>query len=185
MKGLLIFSVFLYFLLSGSVVTGVHKAKFSNYNYGVTDDSSHIKILSNYHKINSISELLDSFKGKPAFIDLWATWCSPCFKEFKYSDTLYKFLNEKGIDLIYVSFDKDPEDTLWKNKIKENSLFGNHIRANKLLRDNITTLIWGGIDAYSIPNYLLFDKNKRLLNQHSSPPSTGIKLFKEIESELQ
>jgi len=171
MKGLAIISVFLYIVLSGE--------------YGITNTTNQIKILPNYDKINSISQLLDSFKARPVFVDLWATWCSPCFEEFKYSDSLYKFLKGKGIDLVYVSFDKDKDDTLWRNKLKEYGLFGTHIRANNLLRDNITTMIWGGIDAYSIPNYLLFDKDKKLLNKHSLPPSTGLKLFNEIESELK
>ena len=157
---------------------------YSAVNSMMSKDTDQIKIIANYHQINSIFQLLDTFTGKPVFIDLWATWCGPCFSEFKFSDDLYKYLTKKNIEIIYVSFDKESDDGLWRKKINENKLLGNHILANKLLRDNITTLIWGGIDAYSIPNYLLFDRNKNLLNKHSSNPSTEAKLFKEIEAEL-
>ena len=148
-------------------------------------DNNRIRFIGNSSQISSISELLDSFKGKPVFIDLWTTWCSPCLNEFKFSRPLFDYLNKNGIEIIYVSFDKDSEDNTWRTKINENKLFGNHIRASKQLQDSLTTLIWGGIDAYSIPRYLLFDKNKKLVNMDTSPPSSGLKLFKEIEFDLK
>ncbi len=148
-------------------------------------DSNKIKFIENYSQITSISGLLDSFKGKPVFIDLWATWCSPCLKEFEFSKPLFDYLAKTGVEIVYVSFDKDSEDNLWRTKINQNKLFGNHIRASKQLQDSLTTLIWGGIDAFSIPRYLLFDKNKKLVNIDSSPPSSGFKLFNEIEFDLK
>ena len=159
----------------------------SNKIYGSCLDSNKnpIKIIDNYSKITSVQQLLDSFNGKAVFIDLWATWCEPCLEEFKFSKPLYNFLNKNKIEIIYVSFDKDAEDSQWRKKIKENNLSGNHIRASKLLRDDITTLIWGAVDAFSIPRYLLFDSTKRLVNNDTSPPSEGVKLFKEIEQALK
>ena len=86
-------------------------------------------------------------------------------KEFEFSRLLFDYLDKNGIEIVYVSFDKVSEDNLWKTKINENKLFGNHIRASKQLQDSLTTLIWGGIDA--------------------SPPSSGLKLFEEIEFDLK
>ena len=157
--------------------------KFLDLN--VKTDTSLIKIINNYSDINSISELLDIFKGKSVFIDLWATWCSPCIQEFKFSNSLYDFLNKNRVEIIYVSFDKGPSDILWRNMIQEYKLSGNHVKACKRLRDDFTTLIWGGIDVSSIPHYLLFDKNKSLINKCTSHPSSGQKLFKEIEMALK
>ena len=148
-------------------------------------DSSPIKIVSNYSAITSVSELLDLFKGKPVFIDLWATWCRPCIEAFKFSDSLYKFLEENGIEMIYVSIDKQESDLLWKTRIKEYKLSGYHVLAGKLLRDDFTTLIWGGIDVFSIPRYLIFNKNKILVNNDALHPDSGTALFKEIELALK
>ena len=140
--------------------------------------SSPIIITPNYNKISSISKLLEPYTGKPVFIYLWTTWCEPCIDEFKYSRTLYDFLKSNGIEMLYVSV--DDHDSIWKAKIEEFNLAGNHVRANKILRDSLSTLLWGAPGGYSIPIYLIFDRNGKLLKKNLFEPSSGNKLCKEI-----
>ena len=189
MKGHLIFLVLPIFIFSTILtinknVDDTSRNDISCYS-SLPTDSNKIKFVENSSQITSILGLLDCFKGKPVYIDLWTTWCSPCLKEFEFSKPLFEYLHNRGIEIVYVSFDKDSLDNFWRTKINENKLFGNHIRASKQLQDSLTTLIWGGIDAFSIPRYLLFDKNKKLVNIDSSPPSSGLKLFNEIEFDLK
>ena len=161
------------------------QVKCSQYcNSRESADSSPIQIVKNYSAISSISELLDMFNGKPVFIDLWATWCSPCIQEFKFSSSLYTFLEKNGVVIIYVSFDNDQQDLDWRKMIEDNKLSGYHVRANKKLKDDFTTLVWGSIDAFSIPNYILFDKDKNVVNKSASHPSSSQTLFKQIEKIL-
>ena len=189
MKGLSIFSCITVLIVNSFIANNITSCSLSNSNkinnHSLKNDSNQIRIVTNYEQINSISELLDSFKNKPVFIDLWATWCTPCLEEFKYSKTLYEYLTKNGIEIIYISFDKEKDDLVWRERINANQLFGNHIRASKSLQDSLTTLIWGGIDAYSLPNYLLFNKKGKLINKDTYHPSTEIKLFKQIESDLK
>ena len=189
MKGLSIFSFITVLIVNSFIANNTTSSGLSSSNkinnHSLNKDSNQIRLVTNYNHINSISELLDSFKNKPVFIDLWATWCTPCLEEFKYSKPLYEYLTKNGIEIIYISFDKEKDDLLWRKQINANDLFGNHIRASKPLQDSLTTLIWGGIDVYSLPNYLLFNVNGKLVNKDNFHPSTGITLLKQIESDLK
>ena len=110
----LLFTVAL--LFTNSNFPFVLRSTFNNtiiFTQGIPVIDSNIKIIENYYQINSINQLLYQFKGKPVFIDLWATWCEPCLEEFRYNEQLHSFLDKKQIEMIYVSFDKKEfEDTL-------------------------------------------------------------------------
>ena len=60
---------------------------------------------------------------------------------------------------------------------------GAHIRAGKLLQDDITKAVWNGIDVYSIPHYLLVDQQGSILLRDAPSPkdhnrfNTAIKHF--------
>ncbi len=43
---------------------------------------------------------IGDLKGKPVFLEFWATWCKPCVKNIPHLNDLYKKYNEKGLQFI-------------------------------------------------------------------------------------
>jgi thiol-disulfide isomerase/thioredoxin len=57
-----------------------------------------------------VPALMASLKGKVVLVNFWATWCSPCVKEFPNLVKLQKLYKEKGVAVVFISVD-EPEDT--------------------------------------------------------------------------
>ncbi len=49
------------------------------------------------------------FDGKVVILDFWATWCPPCKKEIPGFIELQKKYADKGLVIVGLSFDYDPE----------------------------------------------------------------------------
>ena len=51
---------------------------------------------------------IESFRGKTVLIDLWATWCAPCVAALPSLAKLANEGKEKGLVLVTVDRDEDP-----------------------------------------------------------------------------
>jgi thiol-disulfide isomerase/thioredoxin len=134
------------------------------------------RFVTNYENIRSLNECLQNFKGKKVYIDIWATWCVSCIKEFKYSQELKNLLKLKNIELLSISLDKDEADKQWKDMIKYYNLAGYHIRVNKELYADLDTRL----DLSFVPRYILVDENGTIIEKYASFPSQ----LKELEKQL-
>jgi thiol-disulfide isomerase/thioredoxin len=56
-----------------------------------------------------VAELKASLKGDVVVVNLWATWCGPCVKEFPHLVKLQKLYEKKGVKVVLISVD-EPED---------------------------------------------------------------------------
>ncbi len=50
------------------------------------------------------------FLGSVVYIDFWASWCGPCAKSFPFLNQLYADLKDKGLKIVGVNLDENPED---------------------------------------------------------------------------
>lgn len=53
---------------------------------------------------------LAQFKGRPVWINFWASWCAPCRAEFPEMDAVYRQYQNRGLVLLAISFNERPED---------------------------------------------------------------------------
>ncbi|MCX2678492.1 redoxin family protein [Galbibacter sp. EGI 63066] len=157
--------------------TKAHPASFAFFS----GDNKQLRIEKTYEN-NNLSLLLETeFKGKPVLVDMWATWCSPCIKEFAHKEELHTFLHNNDISILYVSVDKASAFESWKLAVAKYGLEGNHFFATEKLDSFFPEDF--GVDPYGIgiPRYLLFDKNGTLLDDNLPRPSSGEKMYERIE----
>jgi thiol-disulfide isomerase/thioredoxin len=77
-----------------------------------------------FYDQNSNQVSLSSFKGQYILLDFWASWCSPCIKEFPFLKQAYTNYKSKGFEIVSVSIDKDL--TQWNLAINYYGLFWPH-----------------------------------------------------------
>lgn len=115
---------------------------------------------------------LGDFKGKVIYVDLWASWCSPCREETLPMKELYdKFKKDNRIAFISIAIRDgknewkkalDKDKPTWLQLFDEDDMVG---------RSYVVT---------SIPKFILIDKQGNIVSLDSARPSSG----KEIEEIL-
>lgn len=140
-----------------------------------------------YKKVNSIdiiSIINDNFKDKAVFVDLWASYCAPCFQEFAHSQKLFAFLKTNNIEMLYLAIDKEQEIIKWYPNIKSNYLEGNHIFVSDKIQESLKKLLNEPEGVY-IPRYLLFNTKGELVLPNTKKPSEGELLYNQILEALK
>ena len=98
-----------------------------------------------------LAEIAAAFKGQPAFIDFWATWCGPCMRAMVSIDPI-KEEYMQDVAFVYVTGETSPEEN-FNNAIPD--IKGSHYR--------ISAAQWKALLGYlgirGIPSYLLLDKD--------------------------
>lgn len=89
-------------------------------NSRITDKDYHI--LTCDSTITSLEDAVKPFKGKVVYIDVWATWCGPCLKEFQYLPTLKEKAHNMDVVYLYISIDRPEERKKWEKTIAYHQL---------------------------------------------------------------
>lgn len=107
-------------------------------------------------------------KGKLVYIDLWASWCAPCIAAMPASKALKADFGKKDVTFVYLSIDKD----LSKWKTASQSLGLDEYPQSFLLIDNKKSGMIEDLQVQTIPRYLLYDKNGKLIHPNAPGPDT-------------
>lgn len=111
--------------------------------------------------------LVKRFRGKIIYVDIWATWCSPCRKELRNVKLVKGFeqlASKNDIVILYICCDKTGGQ--WKQFINANELAGYHmLMNNKLDKDFHTTFSsvqkrMGMLKrSFYIPRHMIVDRD--------------------------
>lgn len=108
---------------------------------------------------------LADFKGKYIYIDIWASWCSPCLKQIPYLKELEKKYSDK---INFVSIAWNDNKSNWKEMIKKQHLGGIQLFAEN---KNDAFFDFFGVPTSGIPRFILLDKEGRIIESIAKQPS--------------
>ena len=110
---------------------------------------------------------LADFKGKVILVDVWATWCGPCKAQIPHLQKLEKEFH--GSDLVFMSYSIDALKDLekWKKFITDQKLGGVQLIGESAFKSNICK----NYGIKSIPRFLLFDKEGKIVSIDAPRPS--------------
>lgn len=140
-----------------------------------------IYILDKEDPIESFEELTESLKGKPIYIDRWATWCSPCIAEFERSKVLHDFLKANKIEIVYLNSDNDIEEDEWFDFIVDHNLLGYHVRLDSVLKADLIEM---EIFIPRIPQYMIVGRDGTIITNDALRPSSGEELNNQLKEVL-
>ena len=151
--------------------------------------SAEVVIIDNYQDIKSFDDLVKPYKGKVVYVDIWATWCGPCRREFAYKDELKEFAKGKDIVFLYISVDKVPKEKQWRKYINKFEVGGLHVQAHPELKDDLIRKFYAGVKKgrkyLILPAFVIVGKNGRVANADARRPSAGKKLHKQLDRQLR
>ncbi len=52
---------------------------------------------------------LSDFRGKPVFLNFWASWCGPCRFEMPFIQEMYEGLSDDGLIVLAINVEEDPD----------------------------------------------------------------------------
>ena len=168
--------------------------QLKRYEHAVKDEKLKKKVLSVYEKqmkvlhkaalshksvIHSSEQLqgpelfktmIEKYKGKVIYLDLWATWCAPCIAEMDNSKKLREKFNSDKVVFLYVCINSSNTKT-WKDIIALKIMKGE----NYFLDINQSKVVSEQFRVSSIPRYILIDKKgKVVLGNAPSPSQTTV-----------
>ncbi len=106
---------------------------------------------------------LADFKGKYVYVDMWATWCNPCRREFPYLKELEEKL--KDAQIVFLGLSVDGEKANWEKMVRSGAMCGTQLYLGP--RSDFQT----AYNIKGIPRFILLDKEGVIISNDMTRPS--------------
>jgi thiol-disulfide isomerase/thioredoxin len=130
----------------------------------------------------SWQQILDKYQGKVVLIDLWASWCGPCYTALPYLKKLKEQYGENGFEVIALSIEDNKRE--WKSGLRkykkaypnnEQYLIGSKRFSKGGLIQFLLTRRENEKIQFGVPRYVLLDqKGKNVISEAPRPNTDQI-----------
>ena len=107
---------------------------------------------------------LKDFKGKYVYIDLWATWCNPCRREFPFLKQLKT--DFEGAEIVFLGLSTDGSKDKWEDMVRTGELSGVQLYLGP------QSSFQKAYNVDGIPRFILLDKEGKIISNDMSRPSS-------------
>lgn len=115
--------------------------------------------------------MLEEFRGKTVFINLWATWCPPCRAEMPHIESLYKKVrDQENLVFLMIALDKEMEKS--KDFIEKKGFTFPVVHASYGLN--------AALQSQSIPSTLVVNSNGEIVFYQEGMSNFDTQEFREF-----
>lgn len=111
-------------------------------------------------------KIIEQNKGNVIYIDIWATWCSPCKAQIPHSQRMHEIFKGQKVSFVYLCCSSEEET--WKKVITQYQMKGEHILLNKEQYEYLKNKF----SISGIPRYILLDKTGEIINPDAPRPDS-------------
>jgi thiol-disulfide isomerase/thioredoxin len=129
-----------------------------------------VYLLNAAQQKTTLDVVLKANRGKVVFVDCWASWCLPCIEAMPYTQKLLDNYSDKGLTVLFLSFDRKKDD--WQKANDKHGL--RFFKNNFLVVNPAMSAYLKKLNVSSLPRYLLFNKKGQLVNSKAQDAKSAL-----------